>query len=98
MQLYSAVLCCTRINVVMVMLPQFIFPNAMGHPVTAVVKTFLDQVVMAPAGIGLFFTCMGMLEGKRVSQVRPCCALVNGDDDRRMKQRVLVVCCGALRK
>jgi hypothetical protein len=49
---------------------QFIFPNAMGHPVTAIVKTFLDQAIMAPAGIALFFTAMGVLEGKSTSQVR----------------------------
>lgn len=49
---------------------QFIFPNAMGHPVTALLKTFLDQAIMAPAGIGLFFTAMGVLEGKSTSQVR----------------------------
>jgi hypothetical protein len=56
---------------------QFIFPNAMGHPVTAIVKTFLDQAIMAPAGIGLFFTAMGVLEGKSTSQVSACggCAL-----------------------
>jgi hypothetical protein len=41
----------------------------MGHPVTALVKTFLDQAIMAPAGIGLFFTAMGVLEGKSTSQV-----------------------------
>jgi hypothetical protein len=41
----------------------------MGHPVTALVKTFLDQAFMAPAGIGLFFTCMGLLEGQSTSQV-----------------------------
>jgi hypothetical protein len=29
---------------------QFIFPHAMAHPMTAVVKTLLDQVLMAPAG------------------------------------------------
>jgi hypothetical protein len=49
---------------------QFIFPNAMGHPVTAIVKTLLDQVIMAPAGIGLFFTALGVLEGKSTGQVR----------------------------
>lgn len=49
-------------------LDKFIFPNAMGHPVTALVKTFLDQAIMAPAGIGLFFTAMGVLEGKSTSQ------------------------------
>lgn len=48
---------------------QCIFPNAMGHPVTALVKTFLDQAIMAPAGIGLFFTCLGMMEGKSASKV-----------------------------
>lgn len=42
----------------------------MGHPITALVKTFLDQAIMAPAGIGLFFTAMGVLEGKSTSQVR----------------------------
>lgn len=45
-----------------------IFPNAMGHPVTALVKTFLDQAIMAPAGIGLFFTCLGIMEGKSASK------------------------------
>eukprot|EP00879_Flechtneria_rotunda_P002197 GHRR01002383.1.p3 GENE.GHRR01002383.1~~GHRR01002383.1.p3 ORF type:complete len:121 (+),score=30.33 GHRR01002383.1:761-1123(+) len=40
----------------------------MGHPVTAVVKTLLDQAVMAPAGIGLFFVCMSMLEGNRPAE------------------------------
>jgi hypothetical protein len=49
---------------------QFIFPNHMGHPMTAIVKTLLDQVLMAPAGIGVFFVCMGMLEGQSLSQVR----------------------------
>lgn len=49
-------------------LDKFIFPNAMGHPVTALVKTFLDQALMAPAGIGLFFTALGVLEGKSTSQ------------------------------
>lgn len=56
--------CCSPL------LLQFIFPNAMGHPVTALVKTFLDQAIMAPAGISLFFTAMGMLEGKSSAQVR----------------------------
>lgn len=42
----------------------------MGHPITAIVKTFLDQAIMAPAGIGLFFTAMGMLEGTSAPQVR----------------------------
>jgi hypothetical protein len=55
---------------------QFIFPNAMGHPVTAVVKTLLDQLLMAPAGIGLFFTAMGVMEGASPSQVR--CARARG--------------------
>lgn len=42
---------------------QFIFPHAMSHPLTAVVKTLLDQAFMAPAGIGVFFVCMAMMEG-----------------------------------
>jgi hypothetical protein len=41
----------------------------MGHPVTALVKTFLDQALMAPAGIAVFFTAMGLLEGKGTGQV-----------------------------
>jgi glycerol uptake facilitator-like aquaporin len=41
----------------------------MGHPVTAIVKTLLDQVIMAPAGIALFFTALGVLEGKPTGQV-----------------------------
>eukprot|EP00775_Hariotina_reticulata_P009060 gene9060-9230_t len=49
-------------------LDKFIFPNHMGHPMTAIVKTLLDQVLMAPAGIGVFFVCMGMLEGQSLSQ------------------------------
>lgn len=44
-------------------LDKFIFPGSMGHPVTAVVKTLLDQAIMAPAGIGLFFVAMSVLEG-----------------------------------
>lgn len=47
---------------------QFIFPNAMGHPITAIVKTLLDQVLMAPAGIALFFQAMSMLEGHSVEE------------------------------
>lgn len=49
-------------------LDKFIFPNAMGHPMTAVVKTLLDQVIMAPAGIGLFFCAMSMLEGNSLQE------------------------------
>lgn len=40
----------------------------MGHPVTAIVKTLLDQVIMAPAGIALFFQTMSMLEGSTVQE------------------------------
>jgi protein Mpv17 len=49
-------------------LDKFIFPNAMGHPVTAIVKTLLDQVLMAPAGIALFFSAMSLLEGHSVEE------------------------------
>jgi hypothetical protein len=51
--LYSAaccVVCCM----------QFIFPHAMGHPMTAVAKTLLDQVLMAPAGAQQFCMPPGM--------------------------------------
>lgn len=47
---------------------QCIFPAAMSHPLTALSKTALDQLVMAPAGIALFFTAMGLLEGQGVQQ------------------------------
>jgi protein Mpv17 len=49
-------------------LDKFIFPNAMAHPMTAVVKTLLDQVLMAPAGIALFFSAMSVLEGNSVQE------------------------------
>jgi hypothetical protein len=39
--------CCCLLCCVL----QFIFPHAMAHPMTAVVKTLLDQVLMAPAGV-----------------------------------------------
>jgi hypothetical protein len=46
----------------------------MGHPVTALTKTLLDQLLMAPAGIAVFFTAMGVLEGATPAQVRVRCA------------------------
>lgn len=35
----------------------------MRSPLAAIIKTLLDQTIMAPAGIGLFFYAMSLLEG-----------------------------------
>eukprot|EP00877_Chromochloris_zofingiensis_P007836 jgi/Chrzof1/3305/Cz12g20090.t1 len=42
-----------------------IFPTRMGHPITALAKTALDQLFMAPLGIAMFFFSVNMLEGNK---------------------------------
>ncbi|KAF6261972.1 hypothetical protein COO60DRAFT_1498627 [Scenedesmus sp. NREL 46B-D3] len=49
-------------------LDKCIFPNAMANPMTAVIKTLLDQALMAPAGIGLFFCAMSVMEGNSMQE------------------------------
>lgn len=44
---------------------QNIFPTRMGHPITALAKTALDQLFMAPLGIAMFFFSVNMLEGNK---------------------------------
>lgn len=43
---------------------QSIFPARAGHPLTALAKMGLDQALMAPAGLALFYVVVSLLEGK----------------------------------
>ncbi|GBF92303.1 hypothetical protein Rsub_05505 [Raphidocelis subcapitata] len=45
-----------------------VFPGRMGHPGTALLKVALDQAIMAPAGMALFYVAISLMEGKRLDQ------------------------------
>ncbi|KAI8467798.1 MAG: hypothetical protein J3K34DRAFT_429281 [Monoraphidium minutum] len=49
-------------------LDKTVFPTRMAHPLTALLKMGLDQAIMAPAGMALFFFSISLMEGKRVQQ------------------------------
>lgn len=49
-------------------LDRHVLPTRMGHPMTAFLKMGLDQALMAPAGLAMFYLSVSLMEGKSLKQ------------------------------